>query len=234
MSLNRLIHPSKEKIQKARKVYEAYCRTSSKKATAAETGLAYNTIRKYVDLIEGINNRNKISTKDRYYNNSNNNIVAPPPDIPLDCNKEIKDCQVVNENNLIDGVLETVSEIESDGTDEEVVSANIVPDLNELKNKLLSAKLTSISDKYLGYLDDPDDNLLRRTSLKDRAVIAGILLDKKILLEHKNTNIVKNQSIIFNLFGDNKNLASFISDSMRRSKQLRDRPVSKYIPAVNK
>ena len=99
---------------------------------------------------------------------------------------------------------------------------------------MLVSRLDTLSTKYLGYLENPNNDRLAKTSLKDHAVIAGILLDKKILLEHKQADVIRNQSIIFNLFGSNDKLASFITDSQARQKALKDRPVKKYIPGVSK
>ena len=77
--------------------------------------------------------------------------------------------------------------------------------------------------KYLKYLDEPSEHQLHKLSLKDTAVIAGILLDKKILIEHKQAGSIKNQSIIFNLFGNNKELSTFIADYTARRKKLEGR-----------
>jgi len=199
--LKKLIHPSAEKIKTARKVYEAYCKCSSLRATSKATGLAVNTIMKYIALAEDIDNVNKISEKDSYYN---------PGDVDKSDNPD------------------------NDKTDIEVVTTENVPSLRETKNKILLGKLDTLSVQYLEYLDDPDDLQLWQTSLKDKAVIAGILLDKKILLEHKQADVIKNQSVIFNLFGSNKNLASFITGSLARQKKLKDRPVKKYVPPLGK
>ena len=199
--LKKLIHPSAEKIKTARKVYEAYCKCSSLRATSKATGLAVNTIMKYITLVEDIDNNNKISEKDEYYN---------PGDVDKSDNPD------------------------NDKTDIEVITAENVPSLKETKNKLLVSKLDTLSTKYLEYLENPNDDRLAKTSLKDHAVIAGILLDKKILLEHKQADVIRNQSIIFNLFGSNDKLASFITDSQARQKALKDRPVKKYIPGVSK
>jgi len=199
--LKKLIHPSAEKIKTARKVYEAYCKCSSLRATSKATGLAVNTIIKYIALVEDMDNVNKISEKDSYYN---------PGDVDKSDNPD------------------------NDKTDIEVITAENVPSLKETKNKLLVSKLDTLSTKYLEYLENPNDDRLAKTSLKDHAVIAGILLDKKILLEHKQADVIRNQSIIFNLFGSNDKLASFITDSQARQKALKDRPVKKYIPGVSK
>ena len=199
--LKKLIHPSAKKIKTARKVYEAYCKCSSLRATSKATGLAVNTIIKYIALVEDMDNVNKISEKDSYYN---------PGDVDKSDNPD------------------------NDKTDIEVITAENVPSLKETKNKLLVSKLDTLSTKYLEYLENPNDDRLAKTSLKDHAVIAGILLDKKILLEHKQADVIRNQSIIFNLFGSNDKLASFITDSQARQKALKDRPVKKYIPGVSK
>ncbi|MFH2044486.1 MAG: hypothetical protein ABIK92_05005, partial [Pseudomonadota bacterium] len=123
--------------------------------------------------------------------------------------------------------------INKDNLDVEVITDNNIS-LKDTKNKILLKKLDDISFKYLEYLDNPDDIQLAKTSLKDHAVIAGILLDKKILLEHKQADVIKNQSIIFNLFGNNTNLSKFITDSLTRQHKLAAKPVKKYELAVNK
>jgi len=210
--LRKLINKPYKKINKARVVYDTYCKLNNLEKTREATGLAINTIRTYIALIEDIDSKSKLSTKDRYYNN---NIITKEAPI---YNNIYKD-NIYNNNDI---------------NDKEVITTNNVPSLKETKNKILLGKLDSISSKYLDYLDEPDKERLDKTSLKDRAVIAGILLDKKILLEHKQADVIKNQSIIFNLFGNNKNLASFISGSQGRQKALKDRPVKKYILATNK
>ena len=121
-----------------------------------------------------------------------------------------------------------------DKNDMQVFTADKIPSIKGTKNKILLSKLDTISNKYLDYLDNPDEDKLAKTSLKDRAVIAGILLDKKIQLEHKRGDIIKDQSIIFNLFGSNDNLQSFISQSIKRQKELKDRPARKYNPLPKK
>ncbi len=237
MPLNKLIHPSNKKIKIARKVYETYCQTGSKKATAAQTGLAYNTIRKYVDLIEDLNNKNKLSTKDRYYNSRESDTTDPIYNIYNNNNIYKEDNNIGNinnNNNYKDNVKEEIEQIRNNESDIEVFTNNEITPLNEIKNRLLLAKLTNISQKYLDYLDAPTDQQLRKTSLKDHAVIAGILLDKKILLEHKQADVIKNQSIIFNLFGNNTNLSKFITDSLDRQAKLQAKPIKKYELAVNK
>jgi hypothetical protein len=230
MPLNKLIHPSRKKIKKAKEVYDIYCKTGSKAQTQAATGLAYNTIRKYVDLIEDINNRNKLSTKDRYYNNKdniNNNInsnLTPPEALQQDDNiyNNINNNNIYNDNNNINNII-------SDNNNEDIIT-----NLKDIKNKILLSKLDSISLKYLDQLDNATEEQLEKTSLKDHAVISGILLDKKILLEHKQNDVVKNQSIIFNLFGNNKNLAQFIGAVTSRQAKLREKPANKYILSTNK
>lgn len=220
--LRKLINKPHKKINKARVVYDTYCKLNTLEKTREATGLAINTIRTYIALIEDIDNKSKLSTKDRYYNLDNGNE-----------NVEDKE-QIKNNKNVLITHLDEKSNnksIENNKSDIEVINPKNVPSLKEVKNKILLGKLDSISLKYLGYLDNPDKNRLHKTSLKDRAVIAGILLDKKILLEHKQADVIKNQSIIFNLFGNNKNLASFISDAMNREKKLSSRPVKKYITA---
>ena len=202
--LKKLIHPSAEKIKTAHKVYETYCKCNSLRATSKATGLAVNTIIKYIALAEDINNINKISERDSYYN-------------PDDVDKS-----------------DNLDNLDNDKTDIEIITPENVPSLKEVKNKILLGKLDSISAKYLDYLENPSDRQLLKTSLKDKAVIAGIALDKKILLEHKQADVIKNQSIIFNLFGNNANLANFITDSQARQKKLKDRPLKKYVPGVSK
>ncbi len=235
-----LLKPEKtatKKIQKARKVYEIYCKVNSLAKTREATGLAIDTIRRYIVLIENIDNKSKLSTKDRYYNLSSNNKNIENLE---SVEKNVED--IKNNKNILITHLDEKSnsksiennEIENSKDSIEVITTNNVPDLKEVKNKILLGKLDSISSKYLDYLDNPDERKLNKTSLKDRAVIAGILLDKKILLEHKQADVIRNQSIIFNLFGNNKNLASFISGSLARQKALKDRPVKKYILAINK
>ena len=226
--LKKLVNPSNKKINKARLVYDTYCKVNTLEKTREATGLAFDTIRRYIALIEDIDNKSKLSTKDRYYNNNIYKEASPP--CSADYNKDINICQEGIENNN----KEDVDKIENSKDSIEVITTNNVPDLKEVKNKILLGKLDSISSKYLDYLDNPEKRKLDKTSLKDRAVIAGILLDKKILLEHKQADVIRNQSIIFNLFGNNKNLASFISGSLARQKALKDRPVKKYILAINK
>jgi len=194
--LKKLIHPSAEKIKTAHKVYETYCKCSSLRATSKATGLAVNTIMKYITLAEDINNNNKISEKDSYYN---------PGDVDKSDNPD------------------------NDKTDIEVITTENVPSLRETKNKILLGKLDTASHKYIDILNSATDEQIAKTSLKDIAVIGGIALDKKILLEHKQADVIKDQSIIFNLFGSNAKLALFVSDSQARQKALRDRPVKKYI-----
>jgi len=234
--LKTLIKPSRKKIQKARQVYETYCKVHSLAATREATGLGINTIRRYIALAEELNNKNKLSTKDRYYNIEpidtkdpiyniyNNNIYNKDNKDINNINKDINK-GIDNNNNDID--------IEIDDTDIEIITDNKI-NKHELKNKILLQKLNSISEKYLDYLDAPSDLQLHKTSLKDHAVIAGILLDKKILLEHKQADVIKNQSIIFNLFGNNTNLSKFITDSLARQHKLAAKPVKKYELAVNK
>jgi len=239
--LRKLINKPYKKINKARVVYDTYCKLNNLEKTREATGLAINTIRTYIALIEDIDSKSKLSSKDRYYNNniykdnniypiSNNNNDGSTSSIPdnIDIYNNIYNNKEDINNNI--GNIDNNNDI----NDIEVITTNNVPSLKETKNKILLGKLDSISVKYLDYLDEPDKERLDKTSLKDRAVIAGILLDKKILLEHKQADVIKNQSIIFNLFGNNKNLASFISGSLGRQKALKDRPVKKYILATNK
>jgi len=198
-----------KKINKARTTYETYCKVNTLEKTKEVTGLAINTIRRYIALVEDIDNRSKLSTKDRYYNTK---------DI---LNKDIN-------------IKEDISKVKDNKNDVGTISLNQNISLKDTKNKILLSKLDTISTKYLGYLDNPTKDSLAKTSLKDRAVIAGILLDKKILLEHKQADVIRNQSVIFNLFGSNKELASFISNSIDRKKKLEARPVKKYVPATGK
>ena len=217
--LKKLTRTTPKKIKIARKVYETYCKVNSLKKTREATGLAIYTIRKYIALIEEINNKNKISKKDRYYSDNK------------DINKE--DVNKIKDSSDID-IREDAGKTDNDINDIEVINTNNIPDLKDTKNRILHGKLDTIAFKYLEYLDNPSERQLLKTSLKDRAVIAGILLDKKIQLEHKQGDIIRNQSMIFNLFGSNDNLASFIASSMKRQQALKDRPVKKYVPAVNK
>lgn len=215
--LKKLVKPTAKKIKKARVVYGTYCKVNTLAKTREATGLAIDTIRRYIALIEDIDNKSKLSSKDRYYNNKDNNIYN---------NNIYKDTKDINNN------VDKIDNNKNNSKDSiEVINTTNVPSLKEVKNKILLGKLDTISLKYLGYLDDPDIAKLNKTSLKDRAVIAGILLDKKILLEHKQADVIKNQSIIFNLFGSNKELASFISGSLTRQKKLKNRPTKEYDPA---
>jgi len=198
-----------KKINKARTTYETYCKVNTLEKTKEVTGLAINTIRRYIALVEDIDNRSKLSKKDRYYNTK---------DI---LNKDIN-------------IKEDISKVKDNKNDVGTISLNNNISLKKTKNKILLSKLDTISTKYLGYLDNPTKDSLAKTSLKDRAVIAGILLDKKILLEHKQADVIRNQSVIFNLFGSNKELASFISNSLDRKKKLEARPVKKYVLATGK
>ena len=202
--LKKLIHPSAEKIKTARKVYEAYCKCSSLRATSKATGLAVNTIMKYIALVEDIDNINKISEKDSYYN-------------PGDVDKS-----------------DSLDNPDNNKTDIEVITTENISSLRETKNKILLGKLDTASHKYIDILNSATDEQIAKTSLKDIAVIGGITLDKKILLEHKQADVIKDQSIIFNLFGSNAKLALFISEHEARQKALKDRPVKKYILATNK
>jgi len=198
-----------KKINKARTTYETYCKVNTLEKTKEVTGLAINTIRRYIALVEDIDNRSKLSTKDRYYNT---------PD---------------NKEYIKDNINKDISKVKDNKNDVGTISPNNIS-LKDTKNKILLSKLDTISTKYLGYLDNPTKDSLAKTSLKDRAVIAGILLDKKILLEHKQADVIRNQSVIFNLFGSNKELASFISNSLDRKKKLEARPVKKYVLATGK
>ncbi|MBC8386596.1 MAG: hypothetical protein H8E13_00900 [Actinobacteria bacterium] len=203
-----------KKINKARMTYETYCKVNTLEKTKEATGLAINTIRKYIALVEELDNKSKLSTKDRYYNTKDN-----------------KEYIYIKDNK--DNINKDIDEVKNNINDSGAITPNNIS-LKDTKNKILLSKLDTISTKYLGYLDNPSDKSLEKTSLKDRAVIAGILLDKKILLEHKQADVIRNQSVIFNLFGSNKELASFISDSMSRQRKLEARPVKKYELATGK
>ena len=177
-----------------------------------------------------------MGNKDRYYNNNidiNNKDYAAPPD-SFDCTNRNNICQGEIENISKTSVKEEIDEIRNseDGTD--VFLANNVPSVNDLKKRLFIGKLNTAAEKYVDILINADENKIKRTSLKDAAIIAGVLIDKQVQLTHKDADIVKNQSIIFNLFGDNIKLSEFITGNMKRQQALRERPVNKYIPAVNK
>jgi len=239
-----------KKINKARMTYETYCKVNTLEKTKEATGLAINTIRKYIALVEDLDNKSRLSTKDRYYNTPDNKDNKEYIYINNNIKKEEKKERILKKerkedslsaadipinniyNNNINNNINKVKDDISDVDDIYLSNKNI--SIKETKNKILLSKLDTISTKYLGYLDNPTQDSLDKTSLKDRAVIAGILLDKKILLEHKQADVIKNQSVIFNLFGSNKELASFISNSMGRQKKLRDRPVKKYVLATGK
>ena len=70
----------------------------------------------------------------------------------------------------------------------------------DIKNRLFVGKLKTVSEKYIDVLANADDHKIAKTSLKDVAIIAGVLIDKQLQIEHKQSDVVKNQSIIFNLF----------------------------------
>ena len=237
--LETLIKPSRKKIQKARTTYEIYCKVKSLAATREATGLGINTIRRYIALVESINNKNKLSTKDRYYNTEPIELIDsidPIYNIYNNNNIYNKDNNINNINKDINKDIDNnnvENDIEIDDTDVEIITAN-KKNKHELKNKVLNQKLSDISFKYLGYLENATEQQLRKTSLKDHAVIAGILLDKKILLEHKSADVIKNQSIIFNLFGNNTNLSKFIASAMDRQRNLAAKPVKKYEIATNR
>ena len=239
-----------KKINKARMTYETYCKVNTLEKTKEATGLAINTIRKYIALVEDLDNKSRLSTKDRYYNTPdnkdnkeyiyiNNNIKKEEKKERI-LKKERKEdslsaANIPNNNIYNNNINNNINKVKDDISDvDDIYLSNKNISIKETKNKILLSKLNTISTKYLGYLDNPTKDSLDKTSLKDRAVIAGILLDKKILLEHKQADVIKNQSVIFNLFGSNKELASFISNSMGRQKKLRDRPVKKYVLATGK
>ena len=236
-----------------RKTYETYCRLGTLMKTRAATGLDKNTIARYIKKIEDIDAKEKLSSKDRYYrvdNKGDINIEQSPPSDSID-STEIKDiCQVnkdKNSNNEENIVIEDYPGIAAETGHEdkpgETIEAEVIvkdegnigkiekeviinqsgTTLKDVKNKILKQKLDHLYMKYLEYLDNPSDHQLHKLSLKDTAVIAGILLDKKILIEHKQADVIKNQSIIFNLFGDNKELSSFIADYTARRKKLEGR-----------
>ena len=225
--LKKLVKPNPKKIKKAKEVYKIYIDVGSLHRTREATGLGIDTIRRYIALTEDINNKAKLSTKDRYYNikNTKNIKNTPDPIYIYNNNKDIYKDNINNNKEDINNIDNNIDNIGNISTDTIIPQA--VPPLRDLKNKLLSQKLDTISMKYLEYLDDPNENQLRKTSLKDRAVIAGILLDKKILLEHKQADVIKNQSIIFNLFGNNANLADFITGSQARQRKLEAREPKK-------
>jgi len=232
--LKPLQYVTRKKLKLARQVFETYKKLHNLEKTGVALGLATNTVRKYVALIEDINENNKVSNKDNYYNNNINTKECPPPVTGSYDNRDIGNCQGEIKNNIEDDNLETETILESEGSETDVFLANKVPDIRATKNKILAEKLDTIAFKYLEYLDNPSEQQLHRTSLKDRAVIAGILLDKKSQLEHKDADVIKNQSIIFNLFGDNHKLSEFITGNMKRQQALRERPVNKYTPAISK
>lgn len=224
--LKKLVKPNPKKIKKAKEVYKIYIDVGSLHRTRETTGLGIDTIRRYIALTEDINKKRKLSTKDRYYSTSTKNTRDTKPPIYIyNNNKDIYKDNINNNKEDINNIDNNIDNIGNISTDTIIPQA--VPPLRDLKNKLLSQKLDTISMKYLEYLDDPNENQLRKTSLKDRAVIAGILLDKKILLEHKQADVIKNQSIIFNLFGNNANLADFITGSQARQRKLEAREPKK-------
>lgn len=239
--------PNAQKIRKMRKAYETYCRLGTLMKTAAATGLDKDTISRYIKQIEEIDEREKLSTRDRYYSTDNNrdiNTEQSPPSDRLDYidNKEV--CQEGNKDNIeigdYPGIAAETEAQESPGEaitegvivedkentgkiEKEVIINQSGPSLKEIKDKILKQKLGNISFKYLGILENPSDHQLHKLSLKDTAVIAGILLDKKILIEHKQADVIKNQSIIFNLFGNNRELSKFIAGSVGRQRKLEGR-----------
>jgi len=230
--IKKLINPSPKKIKKAKIVYDLYCKLHSLHQVKNETGLAIDTIRKYIDLIEDINKRNKLSTKDRYYN------IEDHPTESTESTESIQDINNIYNNNINNNILNIKENINNEEINNNKYINNrnevITNNNNKLKDKLLLQELDDISFQYLGYLKSPSDKQLEKTSLKDHGIIAGILLDKKALLTHKKDNEVKNQSIIFNLFGDNKNLAQFIQAATGRQARLQSKPKNKYTPAANK
>ena len=243
--------PNRKKIKIAKLTYDTYCKAGNLADTAAITGLAINTIRKYIALIEDIDNRNKISSKQRYYDGSLSAEGNSAPDHKSSAdtvsntvdpiynniyNNNINSKDINNKDIDINGNSNKNIDIKDNNTSSinNKVNEEIINNSNSTGKKdkasILIKKIDDISLKYLDYLDNPDSKLINKTSLKDRAIIAAVLLDKKILLEHKNADVVKNQSVIFNLFASNKNLAEFITNSLGRQKALQARPVNKYIP----
>jgi hypothetical protein len=199
--LKKLRYANRKKIKKAREVHETYKKLCNLIDTGKACNISVGTVRRYIALIEDIDKKKQEDDKSKYYR----------PDGVVE---------------VIPEVVETI--IEGEDFDTDTILANNVPDIKDVKSKILAGKLDSIALKYLNYLDDPSEAQLHRTSLKDRAVIAGILLDKKYQLQQKAADSVKNQSIIFNLFGDNKKLSEFITGSFKRQQALQLRPVKKH------
>jgi hypothetical protein len=227
---------STKKISNARKVYDTFCRLSSIAEVCRETGLNWRTVKKYIALIEQLNNKNRISTKDRYYSTDTDikeGYISSPPCSRFYDTAENKICQ---ENNLIN--IETDTEINTGDIEvikaetaeeaEVVITNNEELDLKGLKKNLFIEKLKQASNIYVDVLINADENKIKRTSLKDIAIIAGVLTDKQIQLEHKQAANLTNQGIIINLFNTNKGLSEFITDSMKRRQALIDRPIKKY------
>ena len=222
---------SAKKIKLIRKTYETYCQVNTLQATRQATGLGINTIRKYIVLAEEINNKNKLSSKDRYYTPETPEVITPdeiifrePPEPPI-YNIYNKELIIENKNSNINNNLNNI--------DKEIITdINNNKEYNN-KDKIILNKLNNISNKYLDYLNNIDLYNLDKVNIKDIGIIAGISLDKASQLKHKDT-AVKNQSIIFNLFGNNKSLSEFIAGSIGRQERLSSRPVKKYTPALNK
>ena len=128
--LKKLTRTTPKKIKIARKVYETYCKVNSLKKTREATGLAIYTIRKYIALIEEINNKNKISKKDRYYSDNK------------DINKE--DVNKIKDSSDID-IREDAGKTDNDINDIEVINTNNIPDLKDTKNRILHGKLDTIA-----------------------------------------------------------------------------------------
>lgn len=229
--LKKLVNPSNKKIKIAKRVYDLYCKLNSLHAVKAETGLAIDTIRKYILLIEDINNINKISTKDRYYKPE---VITPEvlpaasPPIYNIYNKDNINNNNINKDSTLNNNIDNKYNIDNT----EIITDDINNDI-KLKDKILINKLNNISRQYLEYLENPTEDQLKKTSLKDIGIISGIVLDKAAQLKHKDT-VKTNQSIIFNLFGNNKSLSDFISGSLDRQQRLQDRPIKPYTQAINK
>jgi len=205
--LKKLKKASKEKIKTAKKVYEAYLKCNNLRSTSAATGLAINTVRRYIALAEDETDKEKLASKESYY--KSNNVEKPEnPDIGEEDKEEKAE------------VVEVISNV--------VIDEN-VPSIKEVKDRIVVNKLDKISNKYLDSLDNPNESKLHKTSLKDRAVIAGILIDKRVQLEQKQGGVIKDQSIIFNLFGSNEGLAKFIDGSVARRKKLQAREPKKVM-----
>jgi len=238
-----------KKIRLANKILEVYSMNGSLRTTAAVTGKSVNTVRKLIKLASSEAQEKKSTKRKEYiYNNinninniNNNNINYVESGIE---NKKIKEniqpaaigeTLKIQKNGkpTIGGELKNRNEngIENRNENRNAemgidTDALINKDINSIKDGILIKQLDSISLQYLNYLKNPSDEALKKTSLKDFSIIAGVLLDKKILIQHKQADVIKNQSIIFNLFGNNENLASFISDVLNRQSKLASKPIN--------